>query len=264
MTDVTLGTSEIFAVVLWDKTREEIFEIAKSTLKVLLANIDETHGYSHAVSVMNHTIEALKQHQGNPISEKDQIIIILASLCHDADDRKYWKNSNNAHRILEVCSDKKATAEEYLFFDELIGLVSCSSNGNTIPQKAIEKPELLYPRFSDRLEALGEIGLKRTFLYSINTGMPMFIKGKTLKATTEEELWKIASTQRFANYVGNSDSMIDHFYDKLLHISKLDTTNPYYISESSNRSRIMIDVCLYYGEHGNLHPIFSSFSSEQE
>ncbi len=249
-------------MTLWDETREDIIERAKSILKVLLANIDETHGYLHAVCVMEHTIEALKQHQGNPISEEDQIIIILASLCHDADDRKYWKDSHNAHHVLELCSDRRATFQQYCFFDELIGLVSCSSNGNTIPQKAIERPELLYPRFSDRLEALGSIGLKRTFLYSSKTEMPMFISGKTQKATTEKELWEIASPERFANYVGNSDSMIDHFYDKLLHIGKLDTPNPYYLSESSKRSQIMIDVCLYYGEHDELHPIFSSFALE--
>lgn len=250
-------------VLLWGKTREDIIESAKSELKLLLANIDETHGYSHAVSVMNHTIAALTYHQGNPISEEEQTIIILASLCHDADDRKYWKDSHNAHRVLEVCSNGYATFQQYCFFNDLIGLVSCSSNGNNIPQKAIDKPELLYPRFSDRLEALGEIGLKRTFLYSIKTGMPMFITDKTQRATTEKELWEIASHERFSKYAGISESMIDHFYDKLLRISILDTSNPYYLSEAANRSQIMIDVCLYYGETGTIHPIFSSFNPEQ-
>ena len=46
----------------------------------------------------------------------------------------------------------------------------------------------------------------------------------TPRAKTEEELWAIATPERFAAYVGASDSMVDHFYDKLLHLNQCGST----------------------------------------
>jgi hypothetical protein len=50
----------------------------------------------------------------------------------------------------------------------MISYVSATINGNIIPEIAIKHPEFLWPRFADRLESLGYIGIARTYLYSIN------------------------------------------------------------------------------------------------
>ena len=39
-----------------------------------------------------------------------------------------------------------------------------SANGNSIPEDALHEPELLWPRWADRLEATGEIGIVRTLV----------------------------------------------------------------------------------------------------
>lgn len=45
----------------------------------------------------------------------------------------------------------------------MINYVSASSNGNSVPERATANPELLWVRFSDRLEAIGTIGIVRCF-----------------------------------------------------------------------------------------------------
>jgi hypothetical protein len=45
----------------------------------------------------------------------------------------------------------------------MISYVSASANGNKIPEIALEFPEFLWPRFCDRLEAIGTIGAVRCY-----------------------------------------------------------------------------------------------------
>ena len=69
----------------------------------------------------------------------------------------------------------------------------------------------------------------------------------TPRATTREELEKIATPERFKNYTGKSLSMIDHYYDKLLHLSNMHTQNQYLLNEAKKRHDIMVNFCLEFG-----------------
>jgi hypothetical protein len=86
---------------------------------------------------------------------------------HDADDKKYFqtdKSKANAVKIVKsVIKDSKdfhldTILEEVL---EMISYVSASDNGNTVPKRSKKNPEFLWPRYSDRLEAIGPIGAVR-------------------------------------------------------------------------------------------------------
>lgn len=243
---------------MWGRTRNDIIASACEKLKDIFASVCETHGYDHSVTVMNHCAKALEHHKGTSISEPDQILILLASLCHDADDYKFWKNSNNTSQVLKFCSNDQITETEESFVHRMIDYVGCSKNWNRIPEEARDRPELLYPRHSDRLEALGEIGIERTYVYSVKQKNPLFVES-TPKPTTEKELWQYASNERFESYTGNSASMLDHFYDKLLHVGHFESDNEYLQQQAKERSQIMVDVCLYYGKNQTLHPIFQKF-----
>ena len=92
----------------------------------------------------------------------------LAALLHDADDRKYFdQHSTNANLIIEE-SVFEHTAKTQILSEalEMISYVSASSNGNQIPERAINNPELLWVRYSDRLEAIGTIGMVRCYQYN--------------------------------------------------------------------------------------------------
>ena len=58
---------------------------------------------------------------------------------------------------------------------ETISYVSASDNGNEIPERAKQYPELLWVRLADRLEAIGAIGAVRCYQYNREKGAPLFV-----------------------------------------------------------------------------------------
>ena len=121
----------------------------------------------------------------------------------------------------------------------MIKYVSASSNGNQVPERAVSNPELLWPRFSDRLEAIGTIGMVRCYQYNEEQGNPLFVE-TTPQPKTTEEVWENVLSERFDNYMKTkvSNSMMDHYYDKLLHVAVFDAEvvkNSYLLEEAARR-----------------------------
>lgn len=66
------------------------------------SNVDETHGIAHALLILHYAQNAIKSATLNLTQEQSEEIL-LASLLHDADDRKYFphhSNYENARSIL--------------------------------------------------------------------------------------------------------------------------------------------------------------------
>jgi len=225
--------------------------------------IDDSHGLSHMLTVLCHATKALEAWDGKPIDPKEILKVKLAALLHDIDDSKYFPSSveyENARYILSKANEyseystSDIKAEDIDDIIEMISWVSSSKNGDTIPKKVSDiNSYLLYPRYADRLEAIGIIGLERTLEYSLkrkNQGNPkgaLFLKS-TSRATTEDELFgSIATKERYESYSGASDSMIDHFYDKLLRIGVFPISNLYFESICRQRQKPLIDVVLEFG-----------------
>ena len=139
----------------------------------------------------------------------------------------------------------------------MISLVSAAVNGNDIPDKYKETPEFLWPRQCDRLEALGRTGIARCYLYNLNkTSRPLYCE-KTPRVRTELELWDIASEERLTDYKkrGSSESMLCHYFDKLLRVAILDpetTQNDWLVQEGRNRVKDLVSVCLNFGNTGSV------------
>lgn len=209
-------------------------------------NMDETHNYEHFIAVYEHAQKALLHHSN--ISQDNQQAILYAALLHDVDDHKFFpKNINyeNARKLLEGVSRPIINMTIYM-----ISLVSCSFNGNS--QKGIfpEWEWLLIPRIADRLEAIGRVGIYRVIAYGQHVGRPMHNES-TERAHTREELERIASDERFKGYMAGkrSNTTIDHFYDKLLHIGKWENfgiNNEYLTSIAKQRHEEMVYFVLDY------------------
>jgi len=215
--------------------------------QILEGKVDRAHGIDHAVSVLGHAEGAIEHHPGE-LTEQQKLAIKLAALLHDADDGKFFKDSRNAEEILKSIVDEP-TRELTM---KLINLVSCSKNGNS---KA-EEEWMLYPRYADRLEAIGEIGIWRCWQYTLHVKRPAYTI-ETERAQSLEELHRIASKERFEYYVSKqgkvgSSSFIDHFYDKLLHISDLGE-NPYFVKEAARRHKVMEEFLLDFGRQGEIN-----------
>lgn len=214
------------------------------------AHVPQSHGILHALKVLRHAHRALEECPGLSLDIK--LAVMLAAFLHDADDRKYFPKSKNYDNARKIIREIYPEAEDIVI--QMIGYVSASVNGNTIPKEAIRNPWMLYPRWADRLEAIGHIGIVRAWEYTLETNRPLFTR-TTQRAKDIHELSYIANADRYKNYVasgGKSKSMIDHYYDKLLHISNFETDNKYLLDMAKERHKPLVEICLLFGEDGRL------------
>ena len=206
-------------------------------------NVSECHGIKHALEVMKNAEKGLESGNYNLDQTKtDQVL--LASLLHDADDGKFFPNNHNNENLRSVLNDKNPEFVELVV--KMVNIVSSSKNGDTIPDDIIGQEWQLIPRYADRLEAIGIIGIERCYTYTMKKKLPLFLP-TTPKPKNEDELWSVASIERYNAYNGNSVSMIDHFYDKLLRLSVFPIRNPFFDSECEKRRKPLIDFILKFG-----------------
>jgi uncharacterized protein len=219
--------------------------------KLLTENkVSECHGLNHAESVMNNAFYALKA-QDYKLTDEEKDSVLLAALLHDADDRKFFPNNQNNENLRIILEDK--SAEFINLVMSMVDLVSSSKNGDSIPENVQEKEWMLIPRYADRLEAIGVIGIERCYKYGKikNPIAPLYLE-ITERGFTESELWEIATIERYNSYTGNSISMIDHYYDKLLRASIFPIQNPYFNIECDKRRKPIITFLLYFGQKGSI------------
>ena len=155
--------------------KDTIIEDAIGYVKELFAGNSDGHGADHTMRVY-HNAQMIME----AFPEADSFVISLAALLHDADDYKLFNTENNMNA--RSFMDSKALSSE---IEEqvcsVINSVSFSKNKG-------RRPETLEGKIvqdADRLDALGAIGIARTFAYGGKTGRPL-------------------------------EDSIKHFYDKLL------------------------------------------------
>lgn len=155
----------------------EIINSALQFIETLFANDCSGHDAEHSKRVYQN---ALILADTEP--ECNRFVIALAALLHDADDYKLFKTENNynARSFLKNHQLSEIQIEQIC---KIINGVSFSKNRgirpDTIEGKIVQD--------ADRLDALGAIGIARTFAFGGE-------RGRTI-----------------------NDS-IQHFYDKLLHL----------------------------------------------
>lgn len=208
-------------------------------------NVCISHGIDHALAVLNHAKKALIEVD---IDEEDKETVLFAALLHDADDKKLFPLNKNYENLRKILVNKKSHFTSQVI--EMVELVSASKNGDRIPEAIKHKMWMLIPRYADRLEAIGIIGIQRCYQYTKTTNEPLYLPS-TLRLISEDSIIT-ESIRRYENYSGNSDSMMDHFYDKLIAVSIFPYRNSYFDEESAKRRKPIIDFVKYFGEHGDL------------
>jgi uncharacterized protein len=232
---------------------DDVITTARKLMTELMVDIPNDHGSLHADAVHAHAISALVEEHN--VTKLQKLCVELAALLHDTDDHKLkFKTENNAKRILNESFkvlkgvDRLQIIGYIVLVLRMIDLVSASKNKETF-----EGPSwMLIPRHSDRLEAIGYIGIVRCLEYAKRKNEPYYLPD-TPRVTTEEELMKIATKERFDAYKGESRSVIDHCYDKLVHICNLDTTNTYLQIQANVRKQSIVSFVLHFGVEGNIN-----------
>lgn len=234
-------------------------------------SVPESHGVEHASKVLQH-VEAALEAGGSDTSQSAlmPLAVKLAALLHDCDDRKYFKSPAGSFPhakglLKKIFGWAKMVAPVIEWWEpevtgwalEAIALVSASSNGNSVPDGMAPDSLLLYPRYADRLEAIGEIGIRRCWLYTLEVGRPVY-RPSTPAPRTREEAAALAPPQRLAAYVAGrveDDSMLGHYYDKLLHLAAplqaLEGPRVrYFAQQAQERHEQLLEVCTAPRPHG--------------
>ena len=132
-----------------------MIDAAINYIRELFAENADGHGFEHAMRVYRN---ALLIAETEP--EADRLVVSLGALLHDADDHKLFSTENNANarRFLEAQGVDRETADRIC---GAVNSVSFSRNRgkhpNTVEGRIIQD--------ADRLDAIGAIGIARTFAY---------------------------------------------------------------------------------------------------
>ena len=152
-----------------------LIEEAMKYIEGMFQDNADGHDTAHSFRVYRNAL-----HLSDFYPDCDKKIVLLAALLHDVDDHKLFDTENNANarRFLET---QNLSTEEIEQICSIINNVSFSKNRGKRPESIEGK----IVQDADRLDALGAIGIARTFAYGGKNGRPL-----------EESL--------------------QHFYDKLL------------------------------------------------
>ena len=158
-----------------DAGDEKMIEAARTYVKRLFQNNSGGHDAEHTMRVYRNALLIAGQEP-----DCDLEIVSMAALLHDADDHKLFdtRNNANARSFLEEQNVDPNKAERII---AAINAVSFSQNRG-------KKPETLEGKIvqdADRLDAIGAVGIARTFAFGGEHGRSL-------------------------------DASIQHFYDKLL------------------------------------------------
>ena len=163
---------------------ESIIQSAKSFIQHLFRNDAGGHDVSHTMRVYRNTLEIAAS---EPDCDAD--LAALAALLHDADDHKLLATEHNAN-ARAFLEGGHVPADESAGVCEIINTVSFSQNRGRRPDTL----EGQIVQDADRLDAMGAVGIARTFAYGGSNGRPF-------------------------------EESIRHFHDKLLRLKDLMNTD---------------------------------------
>ena len=153
----------------------KIVKEAMEYVRTLFQGNSDGHDFDHTMRVYCTAMEIAETEP-----RCDKLIVALAALLHDADDYKLFETKNNANARIFLDSQN---------VDEATKVRICMAiNSVSFSKHRGKCPELLegkIVRDADRLDAIGAIGIARTFAYGGKHGRSL-------------------------------DSSIEHFHEKLL------------------------------------------------
>ena len=134
---------------------QKTVDAARDYIRLLFAENSDGHGFDHSMRVYKNALMIAKTEPGAEL-----FIVSLSALLHDADDPKLFETENNANarRFLETQGVEQKTADRIC---DVINSVSFSRNRDRRP----ETIEGQIVQDADRLDALGAIGIARTFAF---------------------------------------------------------------------------------------------------
>ena len=134
---------------------KQIIDSAKLFIESLFNGDYSGHDAEHTLRVYNNALQIAETEQ-----HCNRLIVSLAALLHDADDYKLFNTKNN-HNARTFLNEQYMDSESVEQICEIINCVSFSKNRGISPTTIEGK----IVQDADRLDAIGAIGIARTFAY---------------------------------------------------------------------------------------------------
>ena len=142
---------------------EKLIKEAREYARALFKRAGGSHDFEHTLRVFEN---AMKIAEGEPSCDRN--LAGLEALLHDVDDHKLFSTENNANaRAFLEAHGVSPEMTERICRD--ITSVSFSKNRGRRP----ETPEGRVVQDADRLDAMGAVGIARTFAYGGEKGRPL-------------------------------------------------------------------------------------------
>ena len=181
---------------------DDILKKCEKKAKKVYDSFDASHDYTHIQRVMKNAEEIIKTEPN-----ADKIVIRLAVLLHDIDDAKYHSKANpSASEILYANEADQELAMKVLACIESVSF----SGGNAKDLTSIEGSIV---RDADRLDAIGAIGIARTFAFG---------GARSRKIYDTDEIVREGMSE--SEYRERGTASVTHFHEKLLLLKKLMVT----------------------------------------
>ncbi|KAI7312443.1 hypothetical protein KC315_g11980 [Hortaea werneckii] len=172
-----------------------------------MGRYDASHDFKHVLRVLALAKHILAQELvDNPWKKLHKQAVILAALLHDVGDKKYVQPGENSEQLIEGLLANLGCPPR--FVSKVALIVEHVSYSSEIKRPQLVKaivaahPELAIVQDADRLDAIGAIGIGRTFAYGAakqpHRGMDGSIEHFTDKLEKIEGLMKTETGKRMA------------------------------------------------------------------
>lgn len=166
--------------------KKKIIDETIEYIRELFSGDSGGHDYRHSMRVYRNAIAILDTgreagiESNCEVSKADDFIVVMAALLHDADDHKLFDTTDNEN-ARKFLNEKGVEADVIEKICDAINSVSFSQNRGRKPDTI----EGCIVQDADRLDAMGAVGVARTFAYGGEHGRSL-------------------------------EESVQHFYDKLL------------------------------------------------
>lgn len=173
-------------------------EQCENLVKEVYMHFDASHDFQHIERVRKNAFDIA---DSEPSANRE--IIELAVLLHDVSDPKYSTEEKlEEERIIKQLN---LSDEKVAHVKEVIKAVSFSG-GHEVEAKTIEAKIV---RDADRLDAIGAVGIARTFAFGGAKGRLLYDASETPRDNMSVEEYRTKET-----------ASVTHFYEKLLKLSE--------------------------------------------
>lgn len=215
------------------ENKKSIVEETEKFVKKVLYKAEGGHDWWHIHRVRNLSLKIAKEEGA------DEFVVELAALLHDIADPKFHEGDEEIGPEMASTFLKSVNVDKHII-EHIENIIRNISFKNSFEGLSFNSKELEVVQDADRLDAIGAIGIARTFNYGGHIGTEIYnpeIKPVNFKSKEEYKKTKAPT--------------INHFYEKLLLLKdKMNTKTALKMAEERHDFMLQF-LDRFYEEWGN-------------